>query len=75
MKSVTLVLLGSTTSAISASELRTEIACSTISFAFDSRSSRATRSASSPRPKARVPASGWVTTVPSASTAVTSSGL
>ncbi|CPZ72500.1 Uncharacterised protein [Mycobacteroides abscessus] len=28
-----------------------------------------------PRPKARVPASGWVTTVPSASTAVTSSGL
>ena len=39
---------GSATSAISRNELRTEIACSTISFELDSRSSRAARLWSAP---------------------------
>jgi chorismate binding enzyme len=53
MKSVTAAVPGSAISAISCSELRTEIACSTISFEFDSRPSRASRSRAAPRPSAR----------------------
>ncbi|COY58693.1 Uncharacterised protein [Mycobacterium tuberculosis] len=75
MKSMTAALPGSAMSVISSSEERTEMACSTISLEFDSRSSRASRSMAGPRPKARVPANGSVITTPSARTAVTSSGL
>ncbi|OUE14882.1 hypothetical protein CMMCA002_01865 [Clavibacter michiganensis subsp. michiganensis] len=75
MNSSTRTLPGRHTGAISSTASFTEMACSWISFASDRSSSRSRRDSIRSATSARVPASGWVRTVPRASTATTISGL
>nr|WP_316043580.1 hypothetical protein [Actinomadura sp. CNU-125] len=75
MNPVTRTVPGAHTAVSSSCDVRTDTACSKISFGSLSSSRRVRASASVPRPNARVPASGCVITVPSASTLASTSGL